>query len=64
MCVYLSVAILSVMILTVGGSFFVDWPPTPGADPSTIVGAMYAAHVFSVEQPMNRFFRKETSAIV
>ncbi|KAI1198584.1 hypothetical protein F5X97DRAFT_333248 [Nemania serpens] len=63
-CVYLSVAILSVMILVVGGSFFVNWPQTMGADPSTIVGAMYAAHVFSVEQPRGRFFKKETSALV
>ncbi|KAI1108293.1 hypothetical protein F5Y14DRAFT_94081 [Nemania sp. NC0429] len=59
-CVYLSVAILSVMIITVGVSSFVSWPPTAGVDPSTIVGAMYAAHVFTLKDPINRFFRKET----
>ncbi|KAI1419522.1 hypothetical protein F5Y12DRAFT_720626 [Xylaria sp. FL1777] len=63
-CVYLSVTILSFMILIVGWSFFVDWPLTMGADPSTIAGAMYAAHVLSVEQPLKRFFKKEGPGIV
>ncbi|KAI1311841.1 hypothetical protein F5Y03DRAFT_290691 [Xylaria venustula] len=63
-CVYVSVALLSVMILTVGWSFFIDWPSTMGADPSTIAGAMYAAHVLSVEQPSKRFFKKEALGIV
>ncbi|KAI3338450.1 hypothetical protein F4824DRAFT_81166 [Ustulina deusta] len=63
-CVYLSVTVLSVMILIVGWSLFIDWPSTMGADPSTIAGAMYAAHVFSVEQPLKRFFKKEAPSIV
>ncbi|KAI3328109.1 hypothetical protein HD806DRAFT_519944 [Xylariaceae sp. AK1471] len=63
-CVYLSVAILSIMMLIIGSSFFVDWPPKMGVDPSTIAGAMYAAHVFSVEKPLKRFFKKEASSIV
>ncbi|KAI1358560.1 hypothetical protein F5Y08DRAFT_333024 [Xylaria arbuscula] len=60
--VYLSVGVLSIMILVLGGSFFVDWPPMKGADPSTIAGAMYAA--FSLEQPVRRFIMKEASSIV
>ncbi|KAI0427029.1 hypothetical protein F5Y09DRAFT_333703 [Xylaria sp. FL1042] len=63
-CVYLSVAVLSIMVLIVGWSFFIDWPSTMGADPSTIAGAMYAAHVFSVEEPLKRFFKKEAPNIV
>ncbi|KAI0555930.1 hypothetical protein F4679DRAFT_10572 [Xylaria curta] len=62
--VYLSVAVLSIMIFIVGGSFFIDWPTTMGADPSTIAGAMYIAHVLSVAQPMRRFFKDEVAGIV
>ncbi|KAI0865425.1 hypothetical protein F4860DRAFT_308465 [Xylaria cubensis] len=62
--VYLSVAVLSMMIFIVGGSFFIDWPTTMGADPSTIAGAMYIAHVLSVAQPMRRFFKNEIAGIV
>ncbi|KAI1740969.1 hypothetical protein F4680DRAFT_458239 [Xylaria scruposa] len=62
--VYLSVAVLSIMIFIVGGSFFIDWPTTMGADPSTIAGAMYIAHVLSVAQPMRRFFKDEGAGIV
>ncbi|KAI0416486.1 hypothetical protein F5X98DRAFT_184649 [Xylaria grammica] len=63
-CVYLSVAALSIMILTVGASFFMDWPSAISADPSTIIGAMYNAHVFSVGRPLGRFFKKEAPGIV
>jgi hypothetical protein len=63
-CVFLSVAILSIMMLIVVSSFFVDWPSTMGIDPSTIAGAMYAAYVFSVEMPLKPFFKKEASNIV
>ncbi|KAI0970818.1 hypothetical protein F4678DRAFT_479708 [Xylaria arbuscula] len=63
-CVYLSVTLLSIMMLIVGWSFFIDWPSTMGADPSTIVGAMYIAHILSVEQPSKRFFKKEALGIV
>ncbi|KAI0539208.1 hypothetical protein GGR58DRAFT_259904 [Xylaria digitata] len=62
-CVYLSVAILSIMILIVGGSFFIDWP-SMGADPSTIVGAMYATYIFSMGRPLGRFFKKAAPGIV
>ncbi|KAJ8104636.1 hypothetical protein ONZ43_g7756 [Nemania bipapillata] len=53
-CVYLSVAVLSIMILTVGASFFMDRPSTKGVDPSTILGAMYAAYVMTSEKPKTR----------
>lgn len=62
--VYLSVAVLSMMILIVGSSFFMDWPTTMGIDPSTIAGAMYAAHVLSVAQVLKRFFNNEASGLV
>ncbi|KAI0455117.1 hypothetical protein F5B21DRAFT_214624 [Xylaria acuta] len=62
--VYLSVAVLSVMIFIVGASFFIDWPTTMGADPSTIAGAMYTAHALSVQQPLKRFFKNEVAGIV
>lgn len=58
--VYLSVTVLSVMILVVGWSFLINWPPMMGADPSTIAGAMYAAH----HQTLKRFFDKEGFNIV
>ncbi|KAI1351926.1 hypothetical protein F5Y01DRAFT_304444 [Xylaria sp. FL0043] len=63
-CVYLSVAVLSIMILVIGLSFFMDWPSTMGADPSTIAGAMYAAHVLSIEQSSKRLFKQEAPNIV
>jgi len=63
-CVYLSAAILSIMILIVGASFFVDRPTGMGIDPSTIAGAMYAAHTYSVNQPLRRFFKEEVTSIV
>jgi hypothetical protein len=63
-CVYLSVAILSLMMLIVVGSFFVDWPPKMDHDPSTIGGAMYAAHTFSVGHTLKGFFQKDASSIV
>ncbi|KAI0385560.1 hypothetical protein F5Y04DRAFT_268883 [Hypomontagnella monticulosa] len=41
-CLWMAVVILSIMIFTLCGSFFVAWPHMP-IDPSTIVGAMYYA---------------------
>ncbi|KAI0395630.1 hypothetical protein F5Y17DRAFT_465562 [Xylariaceae sp. FL0594] len=63
-CVYLSAAILSIMIAVVVISFFVQWPMGLGVDPSTIAGAMYAAYAFSVRSPLGRFFREEVTALV
>ncbi|KAI0407847.1 hypothetical protein F4802DRAFT_489787 [Xylaria palmicola] len=63
-CVYLSVTTLSIIILAVGGSFFVDWPSMITADPSTIAGAMYAAHICSMEHPLKRFFEQNFSSNV
>ncbi|KAI1750212.1 hypothetical protein F4782DRAFT_541766 [Xylaria castorea] len=62
--VYLSVAVLSMMIFIVGGSFFIEWPTTMGVDPSTIAGAMSIAHVLSVAQPSKRFIKNEVVGIV
>ncbi|KAK0624107.1 hypothetical protein B0T14DRAFT_583265 [Immersiella caudata] len=39
-CAWLSVAILSSMILVLVGSFFIRWPDLP-VEPSTIAGSMY-----------------------
>ncbi|OTA52381.1 hypothetical protein K449DRAFT_440801 [Hypoxylon sp. EC38] len=41
-CLWMAIAILSIMMLTVTGSFFVSWPHMP-IDPSTIAGGMYYA---------------------
>ncbi|KAI1412333.1 hypothetical protein F5Y13DRAFT_190326 [Hypoxylon sp. FL1857] len=41
-CLWMAVSLLSIMILTVAGSFFVTWPHMP-IDPSTIAGGMYYA---------------------
>ncbi|KAI0602445.1 hypothetical protein F4775DRAFT_537261, partial [Biscogniauxia sp. FL1348] len=54
-CTWLSVAILSIMIFTVLGSFFVKWPHMP-MDPSTMVGAMYYASEYVLSGP-NRGYR-------
>ncbi|KAI0161302.1 hypothetical protein GGR57DRAFT_490077 [Xylariaceae sp. FL1272] len=48
-CVWIAVALLSFMTLTVAGSFFIVWPPKMDIDPSTIAGAMFYAHFISVE---------------
>ncbi|KAI1179797.1 hypothetical protein F4777DRAFT_400217 [Nemania sp. FL0916] len=61
-CVYLSVAVLSIMILTMGGSFFTDWRLTRGIDPSTIAGAMFTGYV--VDEEIKRSYKKEDSGIV
>ncbi|KAK7750216.1 hypothetical protein SLS62_007846 [Diatrype stigma] len=42
-CTWMAVGVLSVMVLVVLGSFFVDWPDFP-IDPSTIVGAAFYAY--------------------
>ncbi|KAH7026701.1 uncharacterized protein B0I36DRAFT_161379 [Microdochium trichocladiopsis] len=39
-CVYLSCAVLGLMLLVTCASFLVDWPHMP-VDPSTLAGAMY-----------------------
>ncbi|KAI0112752.1 hypothetical protein F4776DRAFT_338818 [Hypoxylon sp. NC0597] len=41
-CLWMAVGILSIMMLTVTGSFFVSWPHMP-IDPSTVAGGMYYA---------------------
>lgn len=53
-CMWLSVALLSVMALTIMGSFFVKWPHMP-IDPTTLVGSLYyTVHRSSrVLQPKN-----------
>ncbi|KAI1759614.1 hypothetical protein GGR53DRAFT_132592 [Hypoxylon sp. FL1150] len=43
-CLWMAVSLLTMMILTVAGSFFLSWPPMP-IDPSTIAGAMHYALV-------------------
>lgn len=53
--VYLSVAVLSIMMVIIGTSFFIDWP-SMDVDPSTIAGAMYKA--LAVEKSLGRSFRK------
>ncbi|GAP87913.1 hypothetical protein SAMD00023353_1600890 [Rosellinia necatrix] len=62
-CVYLAVSVLFIMILTIGASFFIDWPETMGVDPSTMAGAMYVAYAFSVKQS-TRFFKKRARNFV
>ncbi|KAI1330744.1 hypothetical protein F5Y16DRAFT_341536 [Xylariaceae sp. FL0255] len=52
-CVWLSVSIVSLMALTVAGSFFVKWPEMD-IDPSTIIGAMYVAIEPNVKRFINR----------
>ncbi|KAI1269387.1 hypothetical protein F5Y18DRAFT_414413 [Xylariaceae sp. FL1019] len=47
-CVWIAVALLSFMILTVAGSFFIVWKKM-NIDPSTIAGAMFYAYTNSVE---------------
>ncbi|KAI1630688.1 hypothetical protein F4809DRAFT_635733 [Biscogniauxia mediterranea] len=54
-CTWLSIAILSIMIFTVLGSFFVKWPHM-SIDPSTMVGAMYYASEYVLSGP-NRGYR-------
>jgi hypothetical protein len=39
-CTYLSLGILSIMILTLAGSFFMRWPAMP-VDPRTVAGALW-----------------------
>jgi hypothetical protein len=63
-CVYLSAVILTVMIIIVGASFLFDWPKEMGIDPSTIAGAMYAAHTYSINRSLRHFFREEVTSIV
>ncbi|KAI1206125.1 uncharacterized protein F4807DRAFT_470341 [Annulohypoxylon truncatum] len=41
-CLWMAVSLLSVMIFTVAGSFFVSWPHMP-IDPSIIAGGIYYA---------------------
>ncbi|KAI2624617.1 hypothetical protein GGS26DRAFT_205188 [Hypomontagnella submonticulosa] len=41
-CLWMAVVVLSIMIFTICGSFFVAWPQMP-IDPSTILGGMYYA---------------------
>lgn len=42
-CTWMAVGVLSIMVLVVLASFFVDWPDLP-IDPSTIVGAAFYAY--------------------
>ncbi|KAI1091200.1 hypothetical protein F5B19DRAFT_288221 [Rostrohypoxylon terebratum] len=39
-CLWMAISLLGIMILTVAGSFFVEWPHMP-MDPSTIAGGIY-----------------------
>ncbi|KAI0884944.1 uncharacterized protein GGS22DRAFT_136374 [Annulohypoxylon maeteangense] len=41
-CLWMAVCLLSIMILTIAGSFFVSWPDMP-IDPSLIAGGIYYA---------------------
>ncbi|CAJ2510888.1 Uu.00g065130.m01.CDS01 [Anthostomella pinea] len=56
-CTWMSVTVLCVMILTVAGSFFVNWPEML-VDPSTIAGAMYyaCAHILAMSPTAGQFF--------
>lgn len=42
-CTWIAVGVLSIMVLVVLASFFVDWPDLP-IDPSTILGATFYAY--------------------
>lgn len=50
-CMWMAIAVLCAMVLTLLGSFFVDWPHMP-IDPSTMAGAMY--YVVNVEASSNQ----------
>ncbi|KAH8659974.1 hypothetical protein BX600DRAFT_467024 [Xylariales sp. PMI_506] len=56
-CTWLAVAILSIMVIVMLASFFVQWPNMP-MDPSTLAGAMYYVvnpdMLLEMEQPESR----------
>ncbi|KAI1099488.1 hypothetical protein F4804DRAFT_345484 [Jackrogersella minutella] len=56
-CLWMSTSLLSIMMFTVAGSFFVTWPHMP-IDPSTLAGGMYCAltnRLFAAEEPFVSF---------
>ncbi|KAI1471676.1 uncharacterized protein F4812DRAFT_188306 [Daldinia caldariorum] len=65
-CLWMSVGVLSVMVFTITGFSFVDWPPSLPMDPSTIAGGMYytLTNFISMSPSSGLLFGKESPGMV